>query len=388
MKRYSLIYSLRIKIMIWFALMLMAMLFISKYIEFHGVPFTKYEGETEDQRTEEFNKLNLLADLKKERLERWLEERRDDITVLARSDMMKERVRKLREITADILSPGDEKNKKVLSLIEGTKAYKDIFAQLNLVKNAYGVYDEISVVDMATATVLASTKRDHVGDKVINGDMLNYVRNRESCYIDVMKDGTGDFEEALYVARCMSLGSQDRTSEIKDSEALVIMHVNSEDFLLPMLHSGAGLGETGEALLVNQDVKILMKLKHPLRDLTAARVLEYEIKAEPAVRAARGEDGIILTEDYRDKPVLAAYRYIPISAQTNWGMVVKRDKEEVFALFERSRTYTFFVVGVVLFIMLVFIWIIAGRLTRPVRLMRQAAQKVRDGDFSVRVPIT
>ena len=58
--------------------------------------------------------------------------------------------------------------------------------------------------------------------------------------------------------------------------------------------------------------------------------------AEPARLAAAGQEGIIETEDYRGEPVLAAYRYIQVSPDFGWGMVVKRDKAEIFAPLRRK----------------------------------------------------
>jgi len=57
-----------------------------------------------------------------------------------------------------------------------------------------------------------------------------------------------------------------------------------------MLHTGEGLGRTGEALLVNRNVRILTSLKHPLSDGTTGKPLEYEIRAEPAMLAAGGKE--------------------------------------------------------------------------------------------------
>ncbi len=96
------------------------------------------------------------------------------------------------------------------------------------------------------------------------------------------------------------------------------MRVNSKDFIQPLLHTGGGLGRTGEALLVNQDLKILSLLKYPLSDGTMAVPLEHKINAKPALLAAQGEEGIIATNDYRKVPVLAAYRHIRISSESGW----------------------------------------------------------------------
>ncbi len=57
--------------------------------------------------------------------------------------------------------------------------------------------------------------------------------------------------------------------------AMMIMEVDVEDIIKPMLHTGEGLGEEGEALLVNQNVEILTSLKHPPSDSTITKPLDY-----------------------------------------------------------------------------------------------------------------
>ena len=108
------------------------------------------------------------------------------------------------------------------------------------------------------------------------------------------------------------------------------MYVDTEEFLKPMLYTGEGLGETGDIVLINQDGLILMSLKFPLKDGNRADILEYRVTAKPAVLASQGKEGIVAAEDYRGIPVLAAYRHLRVAPDSGWGMVVKRDQEEVF----------------------------------------------------------
>ena len=51
-------------------------------------------------------------------------------------------------------------------------------------------------------------------------------------------------------------------------------------------------------------------------------------------RAVRGERGYGEAVDYRGKPVIAAWSYIP---SYRWGMVVKQDVDEAFALIHQQR---------------------------------------------------
>ncbi|KKK62531.1 hypothetical protein LCGC14_3003390, partial [marine sediment metagenome] len=98
---------------------------------------------------------------------------------------------------------------------------------------------------------------------------------------------------ALHFSRVISLVGLEK-------KAVLIMHIDPTDFIEPMLHTGEGLGRTGEALLVNSDVKILANLKYALADGISAEPLIYKIKAKPAILAAQGKEGIISAKDYRN----------------------------------------------------------------------------------------
>jgi signal transduction histidine kinase len=166
------------------------------------------------------------------------------------------------------------------------------------------------------------------------------------------------------------------------------MHINSEDFVNPMLHTGRGLGKTGEALLINHDVKILTTLKHPLVNGTTAVPLEYEITSKPAILAAQGQEGIITAEDYRGETVLAAYRHFRITSELGWGLVVKRDQAEVFAPLRESIYYRIIVGSFCALSMLVLAILIARNLSRPIRRLSKAAREVEEGNLAVRASIT
>jgi len=169
--------------------------------------------------------------------------------------------------------------------------------------------------------------------------------------------------------------------------AVLVNQINAEDILKPLLHTGQGLGEKGEALLVNQDVRILTSLKHPLPDKTEAKPLQYQIKAKPANFAAKGEEGIIEAQDYRGQPVLAAYRHIRISSEWGWGLVVKADKAELFAPLRKDMIYSFMIGLAGIFCVIGLIIFLSRGLTRPIRSLNHTAKMIAKGDMAARARV-
>jgi signal transduction histidine kinase len=133
---------------------------------------------------------------------------------------------------------------------------------------------------------------------------------------------------------------------------------------------------------------ILTSLKHPLPDGTKPKPLGYQIRAKSVILAARGEEGIIESKDYRGEPVLAAYRHIRFSSEWGWGMVVKRDKAELFAPLRKDVAYSFLIALAGIFAVIVLTILSAGNLSRPIIALNRTADNIAKGDLGARAPVT
>lgn len=76
-------FSLKNRMLVYFGVLFTAVIVILKLTDLYGIPFTKYEGNLRKLQSEAFRELSLVAELKKERLLRWMEERRED-TIIGR----------------------------------------------------------------------------------------------------------------------------------------------------------------------------------------------------------------------------------------------------------------------------------------------------------------
>ncbi|MBI5187297.1 MAG: PAS domain S-box protein [Nitrospinae bacterium] len=185
-----------------------------------------------------------------------------------------------------------------------------------------------------------------------------------------------------------SINGQGASGQEAKPAAVLIMRVDTDDVFKSMLHTGTGLGQTGEVVLVNPEAEILVPLKYPLQDGTRPAPLEYRIQAKPAALASQGKEGIIAADDYRGVPVLAAFRSIQISPETSWGMVVKQDRSEVLANLNKSISYFFLIFAAAITALVVLTYWIATGLSRPIHLLSRAVRLVESGDLSARAPAT
>ena len=97
---------------------------------------------------------------------------------------------------------------------------------------------------------------------------------------------------------------------------------------------------------------------------------------------------MIETRDYRGVEVLAAYRHIRVTPEWGWGMVVKVDKEELFAPYRQHMSYSF-LLGLGGIFAVIGLTIILGRgFTRPILSLSRTADKIAGGDLDARASVS
>ncbi len=380
-RRRGLFKSLRTRLIAFFSLLFATIIILIVLVGIFGVPLTPYRGRIQQQREEAFRSLGLIADLKKERLLGWLEGRRDDAHVAATNEWTERNTaRLLTRIKKK--SASSEPDADFWLYMQNDKTYKDLYDYLENVRLAYEVCNRIQIIEAMTGTIVFSTDGAGLGDNA--SDYTHFIKA-----LQTGNEYVSDIEMSQGNAPQPVLHISHPIFDISGEPAAVLhMEVSTDDIIKPMMHSGKGLGKKGEALLINQEVNILTSLKHPLPDGTWARPLEYRIEAKPAVFAARGEEGIIRTEDYRGEPVLAAYRHIRINPELGWGMVVKRDTEELFAPLWQDITYTI-ATGLLGILAVVALTILIARgLTGPLVNLGGIADEVAGGNLDARAPVT
>jgi methyl-accepting chemotaxis protein WspA len=147
----------------------------------------------------------------------------------------------------------------------------------------------------------------------------------------------------------------------------------------------SGLGDSGEILAVQLEDKAAL-VTTPLRHVPDAPFrLRIPLGSDQGVgsqRAANGERGYGIVRDYRGEEVVAAWCYLP---SYRWGMTVKQDADEAFALVRFQRLAILglslaTIVGVTLAALLV-----ARTISNPIRTAVSVAKQVAGGDLRAEV---
>lgn len=140
-----------------------------------------------------------------------------------------------------------------------------------------------------------------------------------------------------------------------------------------------GLGQTGEIVIAKKSETGLSFVFPTRHDRTAHFGKELPIgvaKALPIQNAVQGIEGFGEEIDYRDKWVLASWKYSPT---LRWGFVFKMDKDEVFAdiFFLRNVIIT----SILLAILLIFVMssFFSKKITSPLVEVTEISKKLSEG---------
>jgi len=145
-----------------------------------------------------------------------------------------------------------------------------------------------------------------------------------------------------------------------------------------------GLGETGEAVVTVRSGQTFTLIAPPRHDPGAVTTFQGRIgdgKATAMQKAVQGQRGYDeSTDDYRGQKVVAAWSYLP---SFGWGLVVKQDVNEAFALINRQReAIALLFVVTLLAVTLIALWL-ARTITQPIREAALVTNRVASGDLTV-----
>jgi signal transduction histidine kinase/ActR/RegA family two-component response regulator len=139
-----------------------------------------------------------------------------------------------------------------------------------------------------------------------------------------------------------------------------------------------GLGEGGATYLVGRDHRFVHQILNTPRGGRAVR-------SEGIDAALEGRSGTGLYEDYRGRPVVGLYRWLP---EREAAMIVEMSQDEAFAPARRLAVSTGLIGLGIVALLSIGIYLVARRIARPILAITDTASAVAAGDLTREAPVT
>ncbi len=341
--------SIRTRLMMWFLVVALLPLFVAGVILYdHKVGLLKSEA---------FDKLSTIRNLKVGEINSWIDERTGDIKIISRIAEIQDSDSLLHS------NAGAGKRAETLNLLS------DILLGI---QESCRDYDGLFIIDAHSGRVVVSTDPSQVGkDLSADRQLTEPLRTKETYISDIYESKPTNRPTMVF-----SNPIHDRRHNNPSPWGVLVARINLEDSIYQLLLNRTGLGNTGETLIVNKDIMALSELRW-----YGKAPLKLKIKGVPAILASEGKTGVLETTDYRGEKVLAAHTYIP---RTRWGFVAKMDQKEVYApireLFLMMVLLFFFTAAAVYLIS----FLLARRTAQPILGIAAVAKRIREGDLAAR----
>jgi len=159
------------------------------------------------------------------------------------------------------------------------------------------------------------------------------------------------------------------------------------DHVWKVLSDTTGLGTTGEVLAaerIGQTARITSPLRHNPNAAFQLTIPLADEDARGARLASSGSRGDGQFPDYRGETVSAAWCYLP---SYRWGLVVKQDATEAFALVSLQRTAFISLLVITGCIVTMVALFVARSISEPINHAVELARRVAAGDLSTTMQI-
>ncbi len=352
-------------------------------VRIFGIPYTGIEGQYQKENSRILKEISFLADYKKDRFLSWLDERKNTLRILFKNQYIENTIY---DIIQDLGKYKYLKSDDDISRYKKGSHYTELNKYIEDCVVSSKFYQNISIADVQTGTIIASSEANNVGEKINNYAYLSYTLMAGLDEIVTVEKDTLINRSEMIITRLLK--GKDKQDIESIPLAVLVLRIDIDDFIKPILYQGDMSIDEYEIILINQDRVILSKLKYPLADSTIAKVMEYKLETKPAQYSTLGQEGIIIGDDYREKKILTAYRYLKVNPDIGWGLLIKYDHAEIVKSIRKEIHVSIHlaIFGFAVFIIVVII--IANRITLPIKKLTRIAMEVEKGNLNVKSEIT
>jgi signal transduction histidine kinase len=167
----------------------------------------------------------------------------------------------------------------------------------------------------------------------------------------------------------------------KQIRAIIIMEINIEAINSIMYENNPhnGLGESGESYLVGSDY--LMRSTSRFQNNSAFKTKVKTYSAKQALQNITGKD---IIRDYRNIKVLSSYGKVNIPG-LDWAVLAEIDEHEAMIPIVSIRNNILYLSMIISLFLFAVVYLLAKRISMPIIRLKEAALKMKAGNYNVNV---
>ena len=319
------------------------------------VGYLAYFQATDTLKQSVFDRLDAVASLKEDGLNRWVDDQRRDVVFIAW----------LPEVRAQAGS--------LLSQSEPPPVYQaayDVLSEyLKFVVTSTSDSEELFILDL-DGSVALSTDKTHEGQS--RADELYFIQGKSSTYVQNVYPSRLTGKPTITIAT--PLFDQD-----KRRVGVLASHLNLARVDRIILER-TGLGSSGETYLVDTSNVFVSESGMGGQMVSQAR----GVHSEGIDTALRGIDGSGLYLNYQGTPVIGLYRWVD---DRQVALIAEMSQAEAFAP-ARRLAWTIFIIALSsVGLLAIGVYLLARQFARPILAIADTATQVAAGDLSHMAPV-
>lgn len=322
------------------------------------ISYESYILATRTLTTFAYQHMATIADNKANHLGSWLEERLDDVGILAGLSVIGEACRRYSENMETSSEIPLNMLKDTLDLIEGTSpSYENIYLLLPDGRVLSSTHPDLVHTQGFYEQGLPERLRS--SDEPVLGPVYQYPE-KKGWHVQLAAKINGSEESTL---------------------GFVVAVLDLSKTVDPIMVERIGLGETGETYLVNKARRIISES----RFLDYAETVDQSFDT-PGIRSVlEAKKGTAVYENYMGRDVLGAYVWLP---RYEWGLLAEMETEEILWPLAWIKTIGVCTSVVLGFICLLMAFLVSRRISRPIGQVAEAAERMAEGDLEQQIPFS
>ncbi|MBF0183920.1 MAG: sensor histidine kinase [Magnetococcales bacterium] len=337
------VWSLRTRLIFWFGTLFLSGLFCTLAVTLWGVPFTRLEGRIQQLRSETYQQLNWIADLHKEQIESWLEDKRKDVQMIATHPL-------LPVVLSNLHNDSNRDTLKVL---------------LRSVANSYPEFDHVELLALPHHSLFSSQPLAVQG--VSNDSFLHHTLLARRGYLGRPKR-LGNGTHPQFRIGIPIFADQDQPL------AVLVAFLSADTIFKELFDAGERLSGNGEVLLVDDAGHLLSSAKYPHTEAVASGLLVNKV----------GYEGLLIAPDYRNVSVVAAVRYLRLHPEWGMGLLVKTDQSELLRLLQQEIVSTLLIGVTACLVLLAMSYFLVRQQMQRLDLVSHTAARLADNELGAR----